>query len=128
VSLVLGNYANYELAASVAVEVWKLFGDILRGERNLVLNVNVPDVASREALRGLSITELGDRFYFTGVREIERSAKERVFVFEEIERDPLFLENSDFQAVWENKVSVTPLRPNLTDYLVRRRLVELLKR
>ncbi|MCS7242368.1 MAG: 5'/3'-nucleotidase SurE [Candidatus Caldatribacterium sp.] len=127
VSLVLGNHANYELAASVALEVWKLFGDILRGERNLVLNVNVPDVASREALRGLSITELGDRFYFTGVREVERGATERVFVFEEIERDPLFLENSDFQAVWENKVSVTPLRPNLTDYLVRRRLVELLK-
>ncbi|MBC7217929.1 MAG: hypothetical protein H5U36_07300, partial [Candidatus Caldatribacterium sp.] len=98
-----------------------------RGEHNLVLNVNVPDVPSRGDLRGLSITELGDRFYFTGVREIERREKERVFVFEEIQRDPFFLENSDFQAVWEKKVSVTPLRPNLTDYLVRRRLMELLK-
>lgn len=128
ISLVLGEYENYELAASVAVEVWKRFGDILRGERNLVLNVNVPDVASSGDLRGMSVTELGDRFYFTGVREIARTPHERVFVFEEIKRDPLFLENSDFQAVWENKVSVTPLRPNLTDYLVRRRLVELLKR
>lgn len=127
VSLVLGDYANYDLAAEVAVEVWKLFGGILRGERNLVLNVNVPDVPSRDELRGLSITELGDRFYFTGVREIERREKEKVFVFEEIQRDPFFLENSDFQAVWEKKVSVTPLRPNLTDYLVRRRLMELLK-
>ncbi len=127
VSLVLGEYANYELAAEVAVHVWKRFGDILKGERNLVLNVNVPDVPSWEALQGLSVTELGDRFYFTGVREIACQGKERIFVFEEIQKDPLFLENSDFQAVWEKKVSVTPLRPNLTDYLIRRRLMELLK-
>lgn len=128
VSLVFNGCGNYTLAAEVAVEVWKTFKDILQGERNLVLNVNVPDVATREALRGLSVTELGDRFFVTGVREVERREEERVFIFEEIQKDPLFLENSDFQAVWENRVSVTPLRPNLTDYLVRRRLMEMLKR
>ncbi len=93
-----------------------------------MLNVNVPDVPHREFLRGLRITELGDRFYVTGVREIAQSNGERVFVFEEVQRDPLFLENSDFEAVRENRVSVTPLRPNLTDYLVRRRLVGILAR
>ncbi|WP_427366247.1 5'/3'-nucleotidase SurE [Candidatus Caldatribacterium saccharofermentans] len=128
VSLVLNGYENYDLAAAIAVEVWRTFRDILRGERNLVLNVNVPDVPGREFLRGLRITELGDRFYVTGVREIAQSNGERVFVFEEVQRDPLFLENSDFEAVRENRVSVTPLRPNLTDYLVRRRLVGILAR
>lgn len=128
VSLVLGKFGNYILAAGVALEVWKTFKEILQGERNLVLNVNVPDVQSKEDLQGLSITELGDRFYVTGVREITHKDGERAFVFEEVQKDPVFLENSDFQAVWHNRVSVTPLRPNLTDYLLRRRLMEILKR
>jgi len=123
VSLVLGEHANYQLAARVALEVWETFGAILERERNLVLNVNVPDCRGEDDIAGWSITELGDRFYFTRVRELERRVDGlRRFTFEEEQRDLLLLENSDFQAVWHSRVSITPLRPNLTDYALQRDL------
>lgn len=128
VSLVLGEAGNYDLAASVAFAVFEKFERVLENERNLVLNVNVPDVAERTHLAGWSITELGDRFYFTRVREMESDAGGlRRFVFEEERRDLFLLENSDFQAVWHSRVSITPLRPNLTDHALKQELRALLR-
>ncbi len=123
VSLVLGEHENYDLAARVAFDVWESFGAILEKEKNLVLNVNVPDGEKEEDISGWSVTELGDRFYFTQVRELERGPNGlRRFVFEEGQRDLFLLENSDFQAVWHSRVSITPLRPNLTDYTLQKEL------
>ncbi len=128
VSLVLNGYENYDVAAKVAVEVWRLFRGVLQRERKVVLNVNVPDVRKEKDLAGWSITELGDRFYFTRVREIERNGEGwRRFVFEEEKRDLALLEQSDFQAVRNARVSITPLRPNLTDYFLHKELTHLLK-
>ncbi|MGC8777520.1 MAG: hypothetical protein ACP5Q4_02445, partial [Candidatus Caldatribacteriaceae bacterium] len=104
-------------------DVWESFGAILEKEKNLVLNVNVPDGEKEEDISGWSVTELGDRFYFTQVRELERGPNGlRRFVFEEGQRDLFLLENSDFQAVWHSRVSITPLRPNLTDYTLQKEL------
>ncbi|MEN3186455.1 MAG: 5'/3'-nucleotidase SurE [Atribacterota bacterium] len=129
VSLVLGEYENYGLAAQIALEVWETFEAVWEKEKNLVLNVNVPDCAGKNDISGWSITELGDRFYFTQVREIEGGSDGlRRFVFEEGQRDFLLLENSDFQAIWHSRVSITPLRPSLTDYALRRELNVLLDR
>ena len=63
VSLVVNNYFNYQLAAEVAVEVFETFEDLLRREKNAVLNLNIPDVPDKKDLQGWSITTLGDRFY-----------------------------------------------------------------
>lgn len=129
VSLVLGEYGNYDLAAQIALEIWETFETVWTNERNLVLNVNVPDCAGQDGIAGWSITELGDRFYFTQVREIESGSDGlRRFVFEEGQRDFLLLENSDFQAIWHSRVSITPLRPSLTDYSLRKELNVLLGR
>ncbi len=123
VSLVLDSYGNYDVAAKVAVEIWQLFRNVLQRERKMVLNINVPDVEKEEDLAGWSITELGDRFYFTRVREIERNGEGwRRFVFEEEKRDLALLEHSDFQAVQGGRVSISPLRPNLTDYFLQKEL------
>lgn len=128
VSLVVNNHFNYQLAAEVAVEVFETFEDLLRREKNAVLNLNIPDVPDKKDLQGWSITTLGDRFYLTRVKEIESQNPEvREFVLEEEKREASFPENSDFQAVWCSRVSITPLRPNLTDFILGEELREILQ-
>lgn len=123
VSLVLNKHENYELAAHVALQIWETFGVILEREKNLVLNVNVPDCGREEDIAGWDITGLGERFYFTEVRELERGVHgSRRFVFAEGQRDLSLLDNSDFHAVWNSRVSITPLRPNFTDYRLQKEL------
>lgn len=125
VSLALGESSNYSLAAEMALEVWEKFEDFLRVQRNLVLNINVPDVESKDAIKGWQITDLGDRFYFTRVRETRHESGWREFVFEEERRETEVQKSSDYWAVWNKKVSITPLCPNLTDYLVKNKLEEI---
>jgi 5'-nucleotidase len=117
VSLAISSWNNYELAAHFAVKIWEDFSEILERERDLVLNVNVPDLPDLSSVRGVAVTELGDRFYFTVVKE--RSASEpgwKEFVFEEDKKERTLQRNTDFFAVYHSWVSVTPLRPYLTDY------------
>jgi len=128
VSLVLNNHLNYRLAAEVALEVFETFEDLLKREKNVVLNLNIPDVPNKESLRGFSITTLGDRFYLTRVREVESyNPGVREFVLEEEKRETTFPESSDFQAIWHSRVSITPLRPNLTDFILGEELREILQ-
>jgi len=117
ISLAVSSWNNYELAAHFAVRVWEEFLEILEREKNLALNVNVPDLPEASLVKGITVTELGERVYFTIVKE--RIASEpgwKEFVFEEGRKERALQRNTDFFAVYHSWVSVTPLRPYLTDY------------
>jgi len=126
VSLSIGEYNNYSLAAASALEVFLHFEDILSRQKNLVLNVNIPDVKHQRNLNGWKITELADRFYFTRIQETPRVDNFREYIFVEERREIEFQNTSDYWAVMNSEVSITPLRPNLTDWLARNDLMEIL--
>ena len=83
--------------------------------KDTLLNVNVPNI-KKEALQGWKITRQGKRIYGDAVVE-KLDPRGRKYFW--IGGDSLgfeHIEDSDFQAVSENFISVTPLHLDLTNY------------
>lgn len=114
ISLVGTEFKHYKTAAVVAKNIIQNIGSLsLPGQ--IILNVNVPDIPLEE-LNGIEITRLGTRhcaeptikqkdprgqtIYWVGPPGLEEDAGP----------------GSDFYAVKTNKVSVTPLKVDLTHY------------
>jgi 5'-nucleotidase len=103
---------HYETAARVARE---LVERLSRGalEQPMLLNVNVPDVAWG-SLAGTEVTRLGKRHKAEGVVQTTNPRGETVYWIgvagEAQDAGP----GTDFHAVAANRVSITPLRMDLT--------------
>lgn len=82
---------------------------------NTFFNVNVPNVDPAE-LRGITLTRLGKRIYKDRViRRIDPHGKDYYWIGGEEpswERE----QGTDFQAIEENQVSITPITFDLTNY------------
>lgn len=105
---------NFDTAAKVLGQILSAFSE-LPIEPNTILNINVPDVPYAQ-LKGLKITRLG-----------KRHASERVVRGHDPRGLPLFWigpageasdasEGTDFDAVEQGYVSITPLQIDLTHY------------
>jgi 5'-nucleotidase len=111
-----GKQEHYDTAAAVAMQIIER----LKKEplpRGTILNVNVPNVSLGD-LRGFEITRLGKRHpaqpavkaidprghpvYWIGAAGLEEDAGP----------------GTDFYAIKENKVSITPIQLDMTDYTV----------
>lgn len=80
-----------------------------------VLNVNVPDIPY-EDLQGVEVTRMGRRAYG---EEIVRREDPRGTAYYWIGGDGaghVDAPNTDFEAVYSNRVSITPLHRDLTNY------------
>jgi 5'-nucleotidase len=103
---------HYETAARVARD---LVERLLRGAlaQPVLLNVNVPDVAW-ESIAGTEVTRLGKRHKAEGVVQTTNPRGEIVYWIgvagEAQDAGP----GTDFHAVAANRVSITPLRMDLT--------------
>ncbi|MBU0952521.1 MAG: 5'/3'-nucleotidase SurE [Elusimicrobia bacterium] len=123
VSLVSRTGKNFQTAAKFAA---KLSKNVLNGEfeKNILLNINVPDVSAGR-IKGIEITTLGKKIYDDTI---------------ETRKDPYGLnyywlkgkvvanENkpgTDIYAVEKNKISVTPLTLNGTDFEAVEKLKEI---
>jgi 5'/3'-nucleotidase SurE len=126
VSLSIQEKFNYEVAAETALQIFLHFEETLSRQKNLVLNVNIPDVAHSGKLNGWKITELADRFYFTKIQKTTQNEEFQEYVFIEEKRQIEFQSSSDYWSVVNSEVSITPLRPNLTDWLIKNELKEAL--
>ncbi len=126
VSLSIQEKLNYEVAAETTLDIFLHFEETLSRQKNLVLNVNIPDVAHPGELNGWKITELADRFYFTKVQKTTQNDEFQEYVFIEEKRQVEYQSSSDYWSVVNSEVSITPLRPNLTDWLIKNELVEVL--
>jgi 5'-nucleotidase len=114
ISLATWEGADFEPAAEVARELVKTFLD--RGiHPGMCLSVNVPPIP-RHAMKGIRVTRLGKRVYHDVI--VEKTDPRGKLYYWIGGEDPTWEhdELSDFNAVSEGYVSVTPLSLELTDY------------
>lgn len=114
VSLVLRDQKNFETAAWVAAELVK------RHQRDAIttptlLNVNVPDVP-REAITGMEVTRLGKRHKAEPSVKAVNPRGETVYWIGAAGAAADAGPGTDFHATENNRVSVTPLQVDLTNY------------
>ncbi|OGT52077.1 MAG: 5'/3'-nucleotidase SurE [Gammaproteobacteria bacterium RIFCSPHIGHO2_12_FULL_42_13] len=114
IAVSLAGEQYYETAAQVACElIHHTLKDPLPAAT--ILNVNVPNVPLRE-LRGFEVTRLGTRHCAAPtIRQMDPRGHEVYWVGPPgAEQDAGI--GTDFYALRQNKVSVTPLRVDLTHY------------
>ena len=114
VSLVLDGKENYAAAGRVTAELAARAKDRPLSQPFL-LNVNVPDVPY-DSLRGLQVTRLGRRHKAEPVVRSTSPRGETVFWVGAAGAAQDAGEGTDFHAVANQRVSVTPLQVDLTRY------------
>ena len=114
VSLCSKTGANFETAARVAVEVVTMVRERAPQQPRL-LNVNVPDVPYA-ALRGQRVTRLGKRHKAEAVVPAVTPRNETVYWVGAAGAAQDAGEGTDFHAVANDYVSITPLQIDLTHY------------
>ncbi len=114
VSLAGGQSEHYETAARVVVEL------VLRFQKKThvhpwLLNVNVPDIP-HDQLQGVSVTRLGKRHKAEPVVRASNPHGETVYWVGAAGKAQDAGADTDFYAVSNRRVSVTPLQMDLTQY------------
>ncbi|HZS68613.1 MAG TPA: 5'/3'-nucleotidase SurE [Burkholderiales bacterium] len=112
VSLTSKAGEHFESAIGVALELVERFARTPFGER-VLLNVNVPDVAP-ERLRGIEVTRLGKRHKAEPVIKLTTPRGESAYWIGPAGGAADAGPGTDFHAVENQRVSVTPLRMDLT--------------
>lgn len=114
VSLVSKEFAHYETAARVAVQLVQRFATQSHSKPWL-LNVNVPDVP-HEQLQGMAVTRLGKRHKAEPVVKTNTPNGEVVYWIGAAGQAQDAGEGTDFYALAQQQVSLTPLQIDLTQY------------
>lgn len=113
-SLTGRDLAHYETAARVAQELALRFGKKTHTHPWL-LNINVPDVPYDE-LQGMEVTRLGKRHKAEPVVKAATPNGDTVYWVGAAGQAQDAGEGTDFHAVSRNRVSITPLQMDLTQY------------
>jgi 5'-nucleotidase len=114
VSLAGSDLAHYETAALVAVELVKRF-ETNTHTSPWLLNVNVPDVAY-DQLQGIEVTRLGKRHKAEPVVKASNPHGQTVYWVGAAGKAQDAGEGTDFCAILNRRVSLTPLQIDLTQY------------
>ncbi|MBP8868413.1 MAG: 5'/3'-nucleotidase SurE [Propionivibrio sp.] len=114
VSLCSKEGRHYETAGRVALEMVQMLRE-KNVAKPLLLNVNVPDVPYEE-LRGKVATRLGKRHKAEAVVSLVSPRNEKMYWIGAAGAAQDAGESTDFYAVSQNQVSVTPLQIDLTHY------------
>ena len=114
ISLAGQSLSHYETAARVAVEL------VQRFEKNIhsspwLLNVNVPDVVYTQ-LQGMEVTRLGKRHKAEPVVKASNPHGQTVYWVGAAGKAEDAGEGTDFCAIANRKVSITPLQIDLSQY------------
>lgn len=114
ISLDVGAGGNYAQAARFASELARTL--LSRpGERPWLLNVNVPDLPDGQ-LAGVEITRLGHRIYRDAlVERLDPRGRRYYWMGGEVPTG-VVEEGTDIGALAAGRVSITPIRLDLTDY------------
>jgi 5'-nucleotidase len=114
---VSGHLLHYETAATYARKLLEKI-DEKGHDSDILLNVNVPNLPVDE-LQGVEITRLGKRCYDDRLIEREDPKRNRYYWIEGSHTHDILDEHTDVLAVHEGRVSITPLRFDVTagDYI-----------
>ena len=114
VSLMGDEFKHFDTAARVAVLLLeRLKNDPLPVDT--ILNVNVPDVAW-ESLEGFEVTRLGRRHKSEPVVKMQDPRGKDIYWVGPVGAEQDAGPGTDFNAVRQNRVSLTPLNVDLTRY------------
>ena len=116
VSLVVGEYRNYENAALFAKRLVEWMENSPLPPETF-LNVNVPDKESYQHIRGVMWTRQGKRVYSDSIYElVDPRGKKYYWIggvpLEDVDNG----EDTDIAAVGKGYISITPIHLDLTDY------------
>ena len=114
VSLVGHEFAHYETAAKVAADLVQRFA-MQKHSHPWLLNVNVPDVP-HDRLQRIAVTRLGKRHKAEPVVKASNPHGEAVYWVGAAGKAQDAGEGTDFHAVAQQQVSLTPLQIDLTQY------------
>jgi 5'-nucleotidase len=114
VSLSGKELAHYETAARVVVKLVQRFAQNTH-QHPWLLNVNVPDVAY-EDLQGSQVTRLGKRHKAEPVIKSTNPRGETVYWVGAVGKAQDAGEGTDFYAIANRMVSITPLQVDLTQF------------
>jgi len=114
VSLVSVSRGNFSTAGKVVLNLVKRFIDN-RFHVPILLNINVPDIPY-EQLQGVDVTRLGRRHKAESVIKSKTPRGETVYWVGAAGAAQDAGEGTDFYALQNNRVSITPLQIDLTRY------------
>ena len=114
VSLVGKDFSCYETAAKVAGDLVQRFAR-QKHSQPWLLNVNVPDVP-HDQLQGIAVTRLGKRHKAEPVVKASNPHGEPVYWVGAAGRAQDAGEGTDFFALAQQRVAITPLQIDLTQY------------
>jgi 5'-nucleotidase len=114
VSLASKTGEHFETAAAVAIGMVERFGRA-KVTQPVLLNVNVPSVPSTQ-LAGAQVTRLGRRHKAEPVVKVRTPRGEQAYWIGPAGDAQDSGEGTDFHAVANNRVSVTPLQVDLTHH------------
>ncbi|MEO8847611.1 MAG: 5'/3'-nucleotidase SurE [Casimicrobiaceae bacterium] len=112
ISLTSKTAQHFETAAQVAVDLVRLHRQ--HESKVWLLNVNVPDIAHAD-LAGIAVTRLGRRHRAEDIVRTENPRGETVYWVGASGPASDAGEGTDFRAIDERRVSVTPLQIDLTN-------------
>ena len=120
VSCVAVNPRHYDTAARITLRlIERLQREPLPGDT--ILNVNVPDLPYEE-LQGIEVTRLGNRHKAEAVTEARDPRGRRIFWIGAAGAEHDGGPGTDFHAVQQKRVSITPLLVDLTRHSALQRL------
>lgn len=127
-SIAISLAGRKDLNFSPAVKVSeKLIQFILKKglPRDILLNVNVPNVKDEKEIKGIMVTRKGKRFYNEQIiRRKDPRGKWYYWIGGDNTGNEIPLDNSDVLAIKENYISITPINVDLTDYRYLHKLKE----
>lgn len=114
ISIISHHPRHYEPARRTAA---MMAGLLLKDglPEDVMLNINLPDVPLEE-IQGMAVTAMGRRNYQDEIVERRDPRDGRYYWIGGAKPDHYLTPGSDFEAVENNKISVTPLKRNLTEY------------
>lgn len=114
VSCVSWNECRFRSAVHYAVRVARQV--LKRGlPRNTLLNVNVPN-AALGSIKGVRFTKLGKRIYRDMIVETKRPDGRQYFMIDGADPDWERQPSTDFEAIEQGMVSITPFHLDWTDH------------
>ena len=108
------NPKNFITAAKVTTNLIKLYNEFEHKSASL-LNINVPDIPYNE-LKGFEVTRLGKRHAAKKAKEKRHNKKESLYWIGEVGEPNDGGSGTDFDALKNNFVSISPIHPDLTDF------------
>ena len=108
------NPKHFETAAKVTSDLIKLYNKKKVSSASL-LNINVPDITYDE-LKGLEVTRLGKRHAAEKAMKKKHTQKESLYWIGEVGQPNDGGPGTDFYALKNNLVSISPIHPDLTDF------------